>query len=92
MTVFVLPVCSTSEDFVMTETSPQTDPFTSNILTVHEVTEYLRLAESTVYRLAQEGEIPDRKIGGTWRFSKNGLDRWLRERPMVTHSRKRDVL
>lgn len=48
-----------------------------DVLTVREVAEYLRLSESTVYRLVQDGEIPGRKIGGTWRFSKQSLDEWL---------------
>jgi excisionase family DNA binding protein len=50
------------------------------VLTVREVAHYLRLAESTVYRLAQEGKLPGRKIGGAWRFPKKSLDEWLNER------------
>ena len=61
--------------------SSETDSPMADILTVREVAEYLRLAQSTVYRLALEGEIPGRKIGGTWRFSRNRLDLWLKERP-----------
>jgi excisionase family DNA binding protein len=34
------------------------------VMTVQEVSQYLRLAESTVYKLAQEGKLPGRKIGG----------------------------
>jgi excisionase family DNA binding protein len=51
------------------------------VLTIKEVSDYLRLAESTIYKLAKEGELPGRKVGGAWRFSKRGLDDWLRERP-----------
>lgn len=47
------------------------------IMTVKEVSEYLRLAESTVYKLAQEGKLPGRKIGGAWRFSREGIDQWF---------------
>jgi excisionase family DNA binding protein len=47
------------------------------ILTVREVAEYLKLAKSTVYKLAQAGRLPGRKIGGAWRFSRKGLDQWL---------------
>lgn len=46
-------------------------------MTVKEVSEYLRLAESTVYKLASEGKLPGRKVGGTWRFSRKGLEDWL---------------
>jgi excisionase family DNA binding protein len=49
------------------------------VLTVREVSDYLRLAESTVYKLAQEGALPGRKVGGTWRFSRKKLKKWLEE-------------
>lgn len=47
------------------------------IMTIREVANYLRVAESTVYKLANEGQIPGRKVGGGWRFSKRELERWL---------------
>jgi excisionase family DNA binding protein len=47
------------------------------VMTVKEVSEYLKLAESTIYKLAQEGKIPGRKIGGAWRFSSKALEAWL---------------
>lgn len=49
------------------------------VMTVKEVAEYLRLAESTVYRLVKNGSLPGRKFGGNWRFSRRGIDRWLAE-------------
>ena len=49
------------------------------VLTVSEVSEYLKLAESTVYRLAKEHKLPGRKVGGAWRFSRRGLEEWLLE-------------
>ncbi|HRQ41824.1 MAG TPA: helix-turn-helix domain-containing protein [Chloroflexota bacterium] len=52
------------------------------IMTVREVCDYLKLSESTIYRLVQEGKLPGRKVGGAWRFSRKGLDEWLRERPL----------
>lgn len=52
------------------------------VMTVKEVSAYLRLAESTVYKLAQEGQLPGRKVGGAWRFSRKGIEGWLEERPL----------
>lgn len=46
----------------------------SMVMTVAEVASFLRLAESTVYRLAQEGELPGYKIGGRWRFSREQVE------------------
>ena len=40
----------------------------NEILTLEEVAVYLKAGKRTVYRLAQKGEIPAVKLGGTWRF------------------------
>jgi excisionase family DNA binding protein len=49
------------------------------ILTVHEVAEYLRISEAKVYRLVKQHRIPVVRIGRTWRFRKDLLDKWLIE-------------
>jgi len=38
-------------------------------LTIDEVAKRLKVARSTVYRMAKEGKIPATKIGRVWRFS-----------------------
>ena len=62
----------------MPETRSAPNLPSDEILTVREVADYLRLGESTIYRLAQEGKIPGRKIGGTWRFSRQTIKTWFR--------------
>ncbi len=47
------------------------------IMTPREAAEYLSVHVRTIYRLVKHGEIPGRKIGGSWRFKKNALDEWL---------------
>jgi excisionase family DNA binding protein len=49
----------------------------SEILTLDEVAVYLKAGKKTVYRLAQQGEIPAFKLGGTWRFRRSELDCWI---------------
>lgn len=49
------------------------------ILTLDEVATYLKAGKRTVYRLAQKGEIPAFKLGGTWRFRRSELDHWIAE-------------
>ena len=49
----------------------------SEILTLDEVAAFLKAGKRTVYRLAQKGEIPAFKLGGTWRFRRSELDRWI---------------
>ena len=49
------------------------------ILTLDEVAAYLKAGKRTVYRLAQKGDIPAFKLGGTWRFRRSELDAWIAE-------------
>jgi len=55
------------------------------IMTPREAAEYLSVHVRTIYRLAKNGEIPGRKVGGSWRFKKETLDEWLscRENPSL---------
>ncbi len=49
------------------------------IMTIGEVADYLKVTERTIYRLAGAKQIPAFKVGGSWRFSKPDIDRWIRE-------------
>lgn len=49
----------------------------SEILTIKEVAEYLKVTERTIYRLAAVKKIPGFKLGGTWRFRRSDLDQWI---------------
>ncbi len=40
----------------------------ASIVTAKEVSHYLKLTESTIYKLAAKGELPGFKIGNSWRF------------------------
>ena len=51
----------------------------TDILTIKEVAEYLRITEKTAYRLASERQIPGFKVGGSWRFRKGEIDAWIDE-------------
>ena len=45
----------------------------SEVLTVEEVANYLRIDIRTVYRLAKRGDIPCIKIGRQWRFNRDDI-------------------
>ena len=49
----------------------------TDVMTIREVAEYLKLTEKTAYRLAAGGEIPGFKVGGAWRFRKADIDLWI---------------
>ncbi|MFN8818983.1 MAG: helix-turn-helix domain-containing protein [Holosporaceae bacterium] len=51
----------------------------TDIMTIREVAEYLKLTEKTTYRLAAEGSVPGFKVGGSWRFRRSEIERWIRK-------------
>ena len=50
------------------------------VLTIKDVARLLKLAEKTVYSMAQLGELPAFKVRGQWRFKRIDMDRWIEER------------
>lgn len=46
-------------------------------MTIRELAAYLKMAEKTLYRLAAEGVVPGFKVGGSWRFRKSEIDKWI---------------
>jgi excisionase family DNA binding protein len=52
------------------------------VMTVKDLSEYLRVHPSTVYKLLRRGELPAFRIGTDWRFNAEVIDRWCSERNM----------
>lgn len=50
---------------------------TDDVMTIDELANYLKVAKSSLYRLAQNGRMPGKKVGKHWRFHKGLIDRWL---------------
>ena len=48
-------------------------------MTIKEVSEFLKLKEKTAYVLAARGDIPGFKVGGSWRFRKSELEKWIKK-------------
>jgi excisionase family DNA binding protein len=61
-----------------------TDSSEGEILTIKEVADFLKVTERTIYRLAAAKKIPAFKVGGTWRFSRADIDRWIRQQATQT--------
>jgi excisionase family DNA binding protein len=51
----------------------------SEILTVKEISDLLRVHPSTVYKLLKGGRIPSFRVGSDWRFQKDRIERWIVE-------------
>lgn len=47
------------------------------ILTTEEVYKYLKIPRSSLYKLAEDKEIPAFKVGRHWRFKKSKIDAWV---------------
>ncbi len=46
------------------------------VMTLREVSEYLKVHPSTIYRHLKRGMIPAFKVGSDWRFNIESIDRW----------------
>ena len=53
-------------------------PNGKDTLNVEQAGSLLGLGSGTVYRLAKDGRLPGVKLGDVWRFSKTGLEEWIR--------------
>ena len=49
-----------------------------NILTIREVAELLKINEKTVYKLAADAKISGFKVGGSWRFDRATIAKWIK--------------
>jgi len=47
------------------------------LIKAREVAPLLRLSESTIYKLVARGEIPGVKIGGSWRFALQEIEKMI---------------
>jgi len=51
------------------------------VMTIIELSMYLKISRSTLYKLAQEGKLPGQKVGRHWRFHREAVDAWLKGQP-----------
>ena len=56
------------------------------VLTLEEAASFLKVSQSTLYKLLESGRAPGRKLGRRWRFSRAELGLWLRSRGKDTSS------
>ena len=48
--------------------------------TAEEVSNYLRIPQSTIYKLAQDKVVPGFKVGKHWRFRRETILEWIKTR------------
>ena len=53
---------------------------TDDILTIKELSDYLKVSEKTIYRMVSRAEIPAFKMGTNWRFQKSAIEKWMHDK------------
>ena len=51
------------------------------LMTIDELTNYLKVSRRTIYEWLKQNKIPAMKIVGQWRFRKDKIDAWLEQQP-----------
>jgi excisionase family DNA binding protein len=52
------------------------DEVKGRVLTVREVSTYLRVHPSTIYRMLKKNQLPAFRVGSDWRFTVEAIDKW----------------
>ena len=60
-------------------------------MTADQVAELLQISRDMVYQLATRGELPGRKVGRIWRFSREAIDEFMREGVAERPSRRAEA-
>ena len=47
------------------------------LITLEELSRYLKISKPTLYKMVEKGKIPALKIGSQWRFKKAEINRWV---------------
>jgi excisionase family DNA binding protein len=61
------------------------DAVVQRVMTVQDVSVYLRVHTSTVYRLLKRNELPAFRVGSDWRFNVEAIDRWRSQMESGAH-------
>lgn len=48
-----------------------------DLLTLSEVSTFLKVPKSTIYKLARERRLPGHKVGKHWRFVREEIESWV---------------
>lgn len=51
----------------------------TELMTLQELADYLRVNKKTIYRLLKRDRVPATKVGRQWRFDKAAINEWLRQ-------------
>lgn len=46
------------------------------VFTIRELSDYLRVHPTTIYRLLRQGRLPGFRVGSNWRFNRSAIEQW----------------
>ncbi len=52
-----------------------------SVLTLRGAAGFLRVSQTSLQRMAEEGDVPGMMVDGKWRFTRQALDDWLSANP-----------
>lgn len=59
--------------------------------TLKELAALLKVADKTIYSMAQDGQLPGFKVRGQWRFARKDIEAWIEEQKEMRMRGERDV-
>lgn len=55
--------------------------------TLKELAALLKVADKTIYSMAQDGQLPGFKVRGQWRFARKDIEAWIEEQKEIKNTR-----
>lgn len=62
----------------------------SDIMTLREVADYLKVTKQTIYRMLNAKQIPSFRVRSEWRFKKEAIDKWIEQGTPERDCREQD--
>ncbi|HZP46631.1 MAG TPA: helix-turn-helix domain-containing protein [Candidatus Binataceae bacterium] len=56
------------------------------VFTIRELSEYLRVHPTTIYRLLRQGRLPGFRVGSNWRFNRSAIEQWQSAQASATET------
>jgi excisionase family DNA binding protein len=72
---------TTEDGLTIGHASFRPTPSPPDVLTVAQLASWLQVDTAAIAELAESGELPGRRLGGEWRFSREAVLEWLGRRP-----------
>ena len=63
----------------------------NDIMSLNELSEYLRTPKSTLYKLSEAGKIPSFKVGKELRFKKASIDKWIEQQEKAKKKKRHSI-